>query len=602
MSVLIAIPVFRITCKVAIAKGRGWSVIEELVLWAMTRQSKSLSTLAADTGLPNQIVTAAVARLMRYRLVEVSIGDAAAFKASDFGFKAITSGKPLPFFPTRINKKANFVIECVSGEFFQSRDVSVMSPQRLDIEREHGAEVRTIAVEGGGPSVSFEANLSRLSEISASGWNEEIASVDTRTAICRDDEFMVLRLVDGQPRGLPERAGAKLRKVVEEAAALPAGSGELKVDYDGPRDRLDDRPTPRACIFDPADLIIGGTQQKDFFLALLEKAERRVVIHSTFLDAKKFELLAEPLRRACGRGVIFDLLWGDDIESDDIGNKNARAATAIMSFARNDPALHGKVRMHMTSTGSHSKLVLADTDDGWVGAVSSCNWLSSPFNAVELSVALRESAIVADLMLAVNRMVGRRGLSDQLAAEMAMTARDLRRAPSMGGTDSCALVVGEQHESIIRDASGRARHSFFVGSNRLGSTARPGALMQGEVAAARSGVEATVLYTQTTGPLKNRHGKALQVEAKANSVRLIRTKKTALHGKVVVWDDNDAVVTSLNWASASADPDFPWNDIGIHVHAPGIGATTLERMRAIFPELSVEDNAADATGDLPSHA
>jgi hypothetical protein len=584
--VLIAVPVYRIACKVGIAKGRGWSVIEELVLWAMTRQSKSLTTLAADTGLPQQIVTAAVARLMRFRLVEVSVGDNAAFRASDYGFKAISSGKPLPFFPMRFNKRANFVIECVSGEFFQSRDVTLKSPLGLDQERENGAEVRTVSVEGGGPSISFEANLSRLSEISASGWNEEIASVDTRTAICRDDEFMILRVVDGDPRGLPERAGEKLRKVVAEAAALPPGTGELKVGYDGPRDRFDDRPVTRACTFDPADLIIGGSEQRKLFLALLEKAERRAIIHSTFLDAKKFEALADPIRAACARGVIFDLLWGDDVDEDDTQNKNARAASAIMGMVRNDQSLHGKVRMHMLSTGSHAKFVLADTDDGWVSAVSSCNWLSTPFNAVELSVVLRETTIIADVMLAVQRMVGRRGLSDPIAAEMAVTARDLQRAPSAGGPDGLALIVGEQHDGIIRAASGEARHSFFVGSNRLGSTARPGALMQGEVAASRQGVEATVLYTQTTGPLKNRHARGLKEEAKANGLRLIKTDKIPLHGKVVAWDDDDVVVTSLNWASSSANPDFPWNDIGVHIHAPGVGAAALARLRAIFPELN----------------
>jgi phosphatidylserine/phosphatidylglycerophosphate/cardiolipin synthase-like enzyme len=259
-----------------------------------------------------------------------------------------------------------------------------------------------------------------------------------------------------------------------------------------------------------------------------------------------------------------------------------------MTIVRNDPALHGKVRMHMLSTGSHAKLVLADTDDGWIGAVGSCNWLSTPFNAVELSVVLRDPALVADLMVAMQRMAGRRGLSDPIAAEMAITARDLRRAPSPGGPDRLALITGEQHDQVIRAASGDARRCFFVGSNRLGSTARPGALMQGEVAASRMGVEATVLYTQTTGPLKNRHARALADEAKANGLRLIRTKKTPLHGKVMAWDDNDVVVTSLNWASASANPDFPWNDIGVHVHTPNVASTVLARLEAIFPELTAD--------------
>jgi hypothetical protein len=35
-------------------------------------------------------------------------------------------------------------------------------------------------------------------------------------------------------------------------------------------------------------------------------------------------------------------------------NKNAKAASAIMRIVRNDPGLHGKVRMHMLTTGSHA--------------------------------------------------------------------------------------------------------------------------------------------------------------------------------------------------------------------------------------------------------
>ncbi len=67
MSVLIAIPVVRISCRVGIDKGRGWSVMEEIVLWSMTRQSKTIDALVAETGLPRQIIFAAIARFMRGR-------------------------------------------------------------------------------------------------------------------------------------------------------------------------------------------------------------------------------------------------------------------------------------------------------------------------------------------------------------------------------------------------------------------------------------------------------------------------------------------------------------------------------------------------------
>jgi hypothetical protein len=594
MTVLIAIPVFRVSCKVAIDKGRGWSVIEELVLWSMARQSKAISALADETGLPHQIVVAAIARLMRFRLVEVSVdGGGATFRASSFGFKAISSGNPLPFYPTRMSKRANFVIEWVSGEFYHTRDISLMSAAKLDQERNAGAEIRAIAVEGGGPSMSQEANLRRLSEIAAGGWNEEVALIDSRTAVTRDDEVMVVRVIDGTPRGLPERAGPTLRSIVAEAAAKPRGTGQLSVPYSGPADTVSDEPIVRSCDFDPNDLIIGGTAQRACFVSLLGQAHSRVIIHSTFLDAKKFAALRELIQEACQRGVTLDLLWGAEAD-EDTEKRNAAAATEIARIVLNDPVMHGRVRIHMRTTGSHAKVILLDTSEGWLGAVGSCNWLSSPFQAVELSIVVRDNQVVADLCIALQRMVGRRGLADTIANEMALTARDLRRsAPGTGNVSKMAVIIGDAHDRIIRGASGTAKRRFFVGSNRLGSTARPGAIMQGELAASRE-VEATVLYTQSSGPLKNRHAQALADEAASHGVRLRRTGKVPLHGKVVTWDNDNVVVTSLNWASASANPDFPWADIGIHIQSSGIAAIALARLKAIFPQLDEKPASTDA--------
>jgi hypothetical protein len=131
--------VYRISCRVGIDKGRGWSVMEEIVLWSMTQQSKTVGALVAETQLPRQIVVAAIARLMRFRLVEVSLSDnGAAFRASEYGFKAISSGHPLPVFPKRYTKHVGFVIECISGEFYPNRDVTIMGPYKLDIERANG--------------------------------------------------------------------------------------------------------------------------------------------------------------------------------------------------------------------------------------------------------------------------------------------------------------------------------------------------------------------------------------------------------------------------------------------------------------------------------
>ncbi len=267
-------------------------------------------------------------------------------------------------------------------------------------------------------------------------------------------------------------------------------------------------------------------------------ARRRVIIHSTFLNARRFEVFMDPIRSACENGVTFDLLWGAE-KDEATEERSAKAAPAIARVVRDDPITRGRFRVHMLSAGSHAKFLFVDTEHGWLAAVGSCNWLYSGFQSVELSVILRDPAVLADLATALQRLVGRRGFADDIATEMALIARDLRRTSSAGGPAGLGIVVGEAHNQMNRAASGAATKRFFVGCHKLGSTARPGALMQGKVAAARPGVTATILYTQPSGPLKNRHARALRDEAAVHGVNLIKTRKRTLHGKIVAWGDDE---------------------------------------------------------------
>src|ERR1043166_5420824 len=101
-------------------------------------------------------------------------------------------------------------------------------------------------------------------------------------------------------------ARASLRHVVSEAAALAPGTGALLVGYAGRKGEADAGPISRPCVFNPDDLVIGGIEQRALFVDLLGKAQRRMIIHSTFLDARRFEVLLEPIRAACERGVTID--------------------------------------------------------------------------------------------------------------------------------------------------------------------------------------------------------------------------------------------------------------------------------------------------------
>lgn len=581
---IIAIPSYRLSCGVAIDRGRAWSVVEELILWAVDRRPMSIADLSTESQLPRQIIVAALARLMRFRLTELNVSaETALFKTSEYGRDLIRTGKSLPFFPKRQRKRVTFVIERITGDFFPNGQVRVLS--RFALEQDPDPDKRIVRVEGGDPAMSHEANFDRLAQIAAKGWEEHLASVDSRTTSIHS-EYIVIRVVDGVPRNLPESAGERLRKIVENLSERPSSNSEIPIRYAGTKEQPDQNSTTHSYNFDPKDLVIGSSCQLNLLKKLLANAHRRVIIHSTFIDPRRFRELIDDIREACLRGVTFNLLWGAEVLGE-IEDKNAASAVEIAKIVRGDKDLAGKFNIQLRSTGSHSKLLLADTTEGdWIAAVGSCNWLSSPFNAIELTAVLRDQGVVSDVCVAIQRMVGRRGLSDELATEMALVAKELRKVPISKGTAEISMIFGAHHDSIMRIASGEANRRIIVGSNRLGSTTRPGVVLQGETAAEHRNVDTTLLYSFTSGPLKKRHARKIAEEALENGVRLVKTDDLVLHGKFVVWDDDNIAITSLNWASASSDIDFPQADIGILIRQPGIANCAIDNLNSLFPNLN----------------
>jgi cardiolipin synthase len=298
---LIAIPAFRVSCNVGIDKGRAWSVIEEIILWSSARQPQTIAKLVTASGLPRQVIVAALARLMRFSLVELSVKEnGVSFWTSGYGREIVESGRALPFFPKRERRRVSFVVEQVTGAFFPSIQVRMASQQA--VMNDPDPDLRFVVVEGGGPSMTHEANMARLSEIAARGWEEQLAIVDGRTAVMRN-EFMLIRFVDGVPRNLPENASETLKAIVHEVSSKPGGTPEIAVGYRGETAEIEQVPVVHACDFDPTDVVVGGSGQLNLLKKLLGSANSRVIIHSTFLDHNRFKDLIDDIRSACLRGV-----------------------------------------------------------------------------------------------------------------------------------------------------------------------------------------------------------------------------------------------------------------------------------------------------------
>lgn len=554
---------------------------------ALAREDWTLEMLVGQTALPRQVVVAGLARLMRHRLMEVIVANGQThFRASPVGKGLVDAGTPLPRFPNEKTRWYGLVIERFAGGCFRSREVKTISRSSLDARLRNSEPTAIIALSGENGKQSYQMTPELIADIVEQGGDRRLIRIDGSSVSVNSDVFLAVPVLDGVPR-LPQSASADLRRMVIRAATAVEREMTLRPVAPIPRNASPDTFDPVRCNFHSEDLVIGGSVQRKLLEGILAKARRRVIIHSTFVHDERFMALRGVLQEACARGVAVDLLFGAEAE-DPVAGRNVTSAKNIVSMITSDQIMQGLVTMHMGTTGSHAKIILADTDspdEQWTGVVSSCNWLASPFQNTEVSAAIRHPHAVADLMTIMKDIVGRKHFANDLANELALEARDLRKfGRAGGGNSSVTLLVGSAHEAIMRKASGEASSEMFLSTHRLGATARTGAVLPAR-AAAKRGVEVSGLWSQANKPMTRADARNIQQEALIEGIELANSGKIPIHGKILLWMPDNAVVTSQNWGSATSNDLFPAAEVGVHIVSPGLADRARSRLNDIYPSM-----------------
>ena len=68
-----------------------------------------------------------------------------------------------------------------------------------------------------------------------------------------------------------------------------------------------------------------------------------------------------------------------------------------------------------------------------------------------------------------------------------------------------------------------------------------------------------------------------------------------LHGKFLLWDNNDIVISSLNWPSSDTSASLPQGEIGVHIAGGGIANAVVQNLETIWPDLLKRGPDAMAT-------
>ena len=592
-AVRVAVPVKLARLRVWVDKGRHWSGVDRLILWALAVEPSTASELAKTARIPARLITEIILRMMRFGWVELAAAQrGASFRATEAGREVVETFETLPPVTRRVARRVSFSMEPFAWRAYGLRD---LKPYRLAeievIEREH--DVRRLIIDGGWGQLSSLELYAAADQVLAD--DEELSSIDYSSSDTVD-QFALFTVIGDSIKGLPPDPAAQLVDAIRRAAKdnRPGKAITIKPSR-GSAASTTDGSIVRTLPVRLDDVVLSGTDHRDRLIEILRQARSRLVMHSTFLRENAFIELQEEFGRAAKRGVKIDIFWGADRNESD-RKANLEAAIAINHRITADQNLRGRARVHLYTTRSHAKLLIADATGRaageFVAVVGSCNWLYSGFNRVEASVVLRHPHVVARVAQEFAELVFDMATSSETASDLTSLARTLQTHTAPEGEAELLLVRGDDHSNLMRLARETAEKSIMVGGDRLGLAAEARTIIP-MMAAAKRSVQGLICYSQPSGPVTYKDAKDLAALAGSAGVRLVQIHGRELHGKFLLWDDNHLVITSLNWSSADTRSDAPQGEIGLYIKSPGLAEDVRRRLVEGWPALDASILAPD---------
>jgi cardiolipin synthase A/B len=285
------------------------------------------------------------------------------------------------------------------------------------------------------------------------------------------ERWALVTVRDGAVEGLPARAPKILVEDIQVAArTAPKPQGE-RITARPPVAQpfaTHSIPITHRISFSTADLVLGGDEHREAILKSLRRARHRVIIHSTFINEERFLELLPALKTATEQGATVDILWGEDEDA-----KGVRTTREVIGRLQRKLEVEkmDRLRLHPFSTGSHSKILIADNgdSDGLTAYVGSCNWLQSSFESFDVSVRFRDPRLISDLFDQLAEL-SRGANGDWLALTsefVAIASRQRTRPNPTAGRAEATLILAPQHVEALRHARDQATKQIFVAILRL---------------------------------------------------------------------------------------------------------------------------------------
>jgi len=349
------------------------------------------------------------------------------------------------------------------------------------------------------------------------------------------------------------------------------------------------------------DFVYGGHNTKAKLIELIQSSTDFLVIHSTFIgkwcivnDDGYTHLFLE-IKEALKRGVQVYILWGKSNaeETDENFEKSDTEDKAVEKKLRDfNESCHQEGMLNVVNyndfrrTDSHAKFVITNhVDKGLCTMVSSCNFLYAKFERFEASVVVCNDQFTKYFLeIAANICCGKSTFDSKVRKEFRGLSSNIADTPNDVDIPNnekleLRLVLKHQHHSYI-DLAAQAKNKIYIISDFINtSPIRP-------IFDALKKSEAKKYYYYSKKSSYIDHSEIVEMHddlKSADSLSQLGAHHSNSHAKVLAWDNNDLLITSLNWLSASAPNNLVeiYHEIGVYVQGWDVAKDFIKVFRSI---------------------
>lgn len=596
--------------KFDIKKQSEWSVVDYIFLKEISKRSYNLNDLCEYSNLQKQLVIQILLPLMKMGWVELeTVNNDFNFVVTELG-KIACEGDKLPNLEDRYERGREFLVD-INNRYY-GVNVEGLLPQseaRVNqLQRDQENFFKFIL-----PDCEVYPNYDEMYKAVANP-NEIVVShlgdfhygiKDTKYILFDAHYDRNLKKLFFQQDDLINKFSPRIKQIIRDrnydeiVENKKSNSRHLKkYNFDSNYSYLMD--------FNSLDIVLGAEAHRENFLKLIRESEGFLIIHSTFIG--KWSIIKsgiyteyfEEIRKALARNVRVYILWGKDEPDEDDENyeksKNEIASIEKLLNEFNDYCLKSGILNvvnfnDFSKTGSHTKFVISKGLNNYNLLFSSCNFFYTHFERFESSLLITDRKFVKDfLRIAADISSGRDLHSGSIRNDFMRYSTEIFEENNREVTQliKVNLVLKYQHYDYIDLVKRTCKKHLYILSDKFNSVAERPIIDALKKSTAQkfafyscradnfSVSEERRLVNKFSSPPYN-------VKTRIHDPKklLVDNKKPKKnHAKVLAWDDDHILITSLNWLSSNASKAESqkdiYHEIGIYVEKSNIAFDFLK--------------------------